>query len=143
MIRYFRARRRGGQIADDRIELSELRAESLRIHVEYIEGEKPWKFEGEKNNMTDAEQAAFMDSIRKGEPINNSNYMCLSTLLGIMAQMAIYSGQMIEWDKVLQSKRVLTPPDLSLTSDPPVKLGPDNMYPAPMPGKAEFDKWQM
>ena len=106
-----------------------------------IEGEKPWKFEGEKNNMTDAEQAAFIDSIRKGEPINNSNYMCLSTLLGIVAQMAIYSGQMIEWDKALQSKRVLTPPNLSFTSEPPVKPGPDNTYPAPMPGKEELEKW--
>jgi predicted dehydrogenase len=108
-----------------------------------IEGEKPWKFEGQKNNMTDAEQAALMDSIRNGEPINSGHYMCLSTLLGIVAQMASYSGQMIEWDKAMQSKRVLTPPDLSLTSEPPVKPGPGNIYPAPMPGKVELEKWLM
>ena len=93
--------------------------------------------------MYDVEHEELFDAIRAGKPINNGNYMCLSTLLAIMAQMVCYTGQMIEWDKALQSKRVLTPPDLSLTSEPPVKPGPDNIYPAPMPGKAELEKWLM
>ena len=53
-----------------------------------ITGETNWRFDGKRTNMYDLEHAALFDSIRSGQPINNGRYMCLSSALAIMAQMA-------------------------------------------------------
>ncbi|MDO8943803.1 MAG: hypothetical protein Q7U75_11515, partial [Desulfobacterales bacterium] len=108
-----------------------------------IEGETNWRFEGNRGNMYDQEHAELFAAIRGGTVINNGDYMCLSTLLGVVAQMACYTGDVIIWDEALKSKRVLTPPDLSFNSEPPVKPGNEGIYPAPKPGKAEYAKWLM
>jgi hypothetical protein len=70
-----------------------------------IEGEKPWRYEGPKPNMYDVEHAELFASIRDGKPVNNGNYMCLSSALGIVAQMACYTGQVIPWDDAMKSQR--------------------------------------
>jgi predicted dehydrogenase len=108
-----------------------------------IEGETNWQYGGEKSNMYNNEHQELFDSIRLGKPINNGNYMCLSTLLGIVAQMACYSGQTILWDKAMESKRVLTPEGIGFDSEPPVKPDKNGQYPTAMPGKAEYARWTM
>ena len=108
-----------------------------------IEGETKWQYEGPKGKMYDVEHEDLFDSIRKGKPINNGNYMCLSTLLAIVAQMACYSGQTIVWDKAMQSKRVLTPEGIGFDSEPPVKPDQNGLYPTAMPGKTEYARWKM
>ncbi len=106
-----------------------------------IDGEKKWRYEGPRPNMYDVEHAELFASIRKREPLNNASYMCLSSLLAIAAQVAAYSGQLVPWDELLQSKRQLLPAALSFTSEPPVKPGPGGIYPTPMPGKEEYERW--
>ena len=108
-----------------------------------IEGETNWKFEGEKENMYNIEHQELFDSIRLGKPINNGNYMCLSTLLAIVAQMACYSGQAILWEKAMQSKRVLTPAGIGFDSEPPIKPDKNGQYATAMPGKAEYTRWEI
>jgi predicted dehydrogenase len=108
-----------------------------------IEGETNWQYEGPKGKMYDVEHEELFDSIRKGKPINNSNYMGLSTLLAIVAQMACYSGQTIMWDKAMESKRVLTPERIGFDSEPPVRPDANGQYPTATPGKAEYARWTM
>ena len=108
-----------------------------------IEGENPWHYTGPKANMYDVEHKELFDSIRSGKPINNGNYMCLSSALGIMAQMACYSGDLVLWDEVMKSKRSYSLPRYAWDVEPPVKPGPHGTYPTAMQGKAEFDLWQI
>jgi predicted dehydrogenase len=107
-----------------------------------IEGETTWHYEGPKPNMYDLEHKALFDSIRSGKPINNGTYMCVTTLLGIVAQMVCYSGAMITWEKALESTRSFALPRYGLDVEPPLKPNPDGTYPSAMPGPRELGLWQ-
>ncbi|PWU17807.1 MAG: oxidoreductase [Verrucomicrobia bacterium] len=110
-----------------------------------IEGEKNWTYQipNPKLDMYDAEHKELFDSIRAGHPINNGNYACLSTKLAVAAQMAVYSGQALTWEKVEQSKRSFALEKYGFDVTPPIKPGEDGRYPTAMQGKAEIDKWMM
>ncbi|QOV90144.1 Gfo/Idh/MocA family protein [Humisphaera borealis] len=96
-----------------------------------IWGEKAWKRKGKSPNMYDTEHEELTKAIKTGKTINNTDYMCKSTLMGIMGRMAAYTGQTITWEKMLESTEDLTPP----TYDPKAK------YPTPpvaVPGVTKF-----
>jgi len=99
-----------------------------------IEGQTKWRYKGGPNKMYDNEHAELFDSIRSGKPINNGDYMFTSTMLGILAQMVCYSGQEITWEKAMQSTLSYSLPRYGFDAEPPVKPGPDGMYPTAMPG---------
>ncbi len=75
-----------------------------------ITNEQRWVYEGERNPMYQTEHDLLFASIRKGDPINNGEYMAKSTLLAIMGRMATYTGQLITWDMAQNSQQDLTPP---------------------------------
>jgi hypothetical protein len=108
-----------------------------------IEGEKNWSYQipEPKPSMYDLEHRELFDSIRAGRAVNNGNYMCLSTMLAVVAQMAVYSGKEIAWAAAEQSKRSFALERYALDAEPPVKPGPDGRYATAMQGKAEYDKW--
>jgi myo-inositol 2-dehydrogenase/D-chiro-inositol 1-dehydrogenase len=60
-------------------------------------------------NMYDSEHKALFAAIRGGQVINNGDYMCKATLMGIMARESAYSGKAITWDEIYESKQDLTP----------------------------------
>jgi predicted dehydrogenase len=74
-----------------------------------ITGESPWRYDGEKPNMYQVEHNEFFASLRKGEPLNDGDRMCTSTLMGIMGRMAGYTGRQITWEMALNSQEVLVP----------------------------------
>jgi len=80
----------------------------------------------------------LVDSIRAGKPINNSNYMFTSTMLGILGQMVCYTGQMITWEQAMSSQLSFALPKYGFDVEPPVKPGPDGIYPTAMPGVTKF-----
>ena len=77
-----------------------------------------------EHDMYLAEHIALFRSIRKGEPINNGDYMCKSTLVSMMVRMSAYTGKTVYWDRaaaeaakagkdaaiVMESTEDLTPP---------------------------------
>ena len=63
-----------------------------------------------RDNMYQQEHNELFQAIRRGEPINNGEYMTKSTLMGIMGRMACYTGQQITWEQALNSREDLTPP---------------------------------
>jgi predicted dehydrogenase len=87
-----------------RVEFSE-RARGPAIHTPG----KEWHFEGAENDMFQTEHDELFASIRSAAPINNGDYMAKSTLLAIMGRIAAYTGKMVTWDQVLNSKEDLTP----------------------------------
>lgn len=75
-----------------------------------INGEKgQWKYSGENNQMYQTEHDELFASIRSGKPLNNGEYMALSTLLAIQGRMATYTGKEVAWDKAYESTEDLTP----------------------------------
>lgn len=95
-----------------------------------IKGETPWKFDGKKNNMYQTEHDELFAGIRNGKPINNGEYMCRSTMLGIMGRMACYTGKEITWEQAMNSQENLTPEKY--------EWGPLAVAPVAMPGLTEF-----
>lgn len=59
--------------------------------------------------------------------------MAKSTLLGLMARMAAYTGQEITWEQALNSKESILPPNLSF--EPDLKI---TVPPVAMPGRTKF-----
>jgi predicted dehydrogenase len=106
-----------------------------------IEGETNWHYDKPRENMYDLEHKALFAAIRSGQPLNNGNYMCLSSALGIAAQIACYTGAILLWDDVLKSRRSFALPRYAWDVDPPVKPGLDGNYPTAQQGAAEYEKW--
>jgi myo-inositol 2-dehydrogenase/D-chiro-inositol 1-dehydrogenase len=108
-----------------------------------ITGENKWRRKEAKENMYDVEHAEGIAAMRKGQPINNGDYMCKATLMGIMGRMAAYSGKTLYWDKAAAKadRKANAPTLMDSTEDlspPEYKLGP---YPAPpvaIPGKTKI-----
>ncbi len=75
----------------------------------WIESDRKWIYEGEDNDVYQTEHNEMFAGIRRGEPLNNGRYMALSTMLAIMGRMATYTGQVITWDKALNSQEDLSP----------------------------------
>jgi len=93
-------------------------------HRVRITGENPWSYRGgddEYGGMYKIEHRELFKSIRAGQPINNGDYMCNSTMTAILGREAAYTGQEVKWDDLMKSE---------------VKLGPatyDWNAPLPMP----------
>lgn len=76
-----------------------------------ITGEKKWAFTPTtKRNMYQVEHDELFASIRSGKPLNDGVRMAHSSLLAIMGRMAAYTGQVVTWEKALNSKENLSPP---------------------------------
>jgi predicted dehydrogenase len=88
-----------------------------------IRGEEEWRYKGEGNDMYQQEHDELFASIRKGEPMNDGEWMAQSTMLGIMGRMVAYTGQTITYEEALNSQQVLAPDDINDSTqfdDPPV-----------------------
>jgi predicted dehydrogenase len=105
-----------------------------------IEGASKWKYQGPGGNPYDLEHKALFTAIRSGNPINCGDYMARSTLIGILGQLACYSGRELTWEQVATSGFTFLPDvqDVRLDMEPPVQPDEKGDYPVPMPGISEF-----
>lgn len=69
-----------------------------------ISGEKPWRFEGEDNDMYQTEHDELFAAIRAGKERNDGVWMARSTMLAIMARMSAYTGEKLTWEQALASQ---------------------------------------
>ncbi len=83
-----------------------------------------WRFREEQKarDMYQNEHNELFASIRKGEPINDGEWMAKSTLLAVMGRMAAYTGQIVTWEEALNAKENLFPENLSW--DTPISVPP-------------------
>lgn len=95
-------------------------------HEVLPDGGNAWKFSGEKADMYDVEHQYLFRSIREGKPINNGEYMGISTLVALLGRDVCYTGREISWADYLKSKKVLGPAKL--------EMGDFNPGPVPIPG---------
>jgi predicted dehydrogenase len=95
-----------------------------------ITGETSWRYRGANNQMYQAEHDALFASIRAGKPVNDGVYAARSTLLAIMGREAAYTGEVITWEKALNSQQSLVPTQFAW-GDAPAR-------PVPRPGATKF-----
>ncbi len=101
-----------------------------------IEGETNWRYKGLGNNPYDAEQKALIDSIRNGKPINSGYHMIDNTMIGVLGQIACYTGKEVSWEAAYNSDLRFGPPpeESNFNIESPVKLQGDGNYPLMVPG---------
>jgi len=107
-----------------------------------IEGETNWQFPGPDNNPYEAEQKALIDSVREGKPLNSGAYMVGSTMIGVLGQIACYTGRETTWEEAYKSDLQYGPPpdESSFDTKPPSVPDKTGNYPLPMPGMPGITK---
>jgi predicted dehydrogenase len=95
---------------------------NLQAHA--IWGEKPWRWRDESrggdaapDDMYQNEHDALFAAIRRGEAIDDGNFMCKSTLMAIMGRMSAYSGQEVTADAALNAAEAIGPDAATLAFD--------------------------
>ncbi len=77
----------------------------------YIEGQKPYKYQGETISGFVKEHADLIQSIREGKPINEGRQVAESTMTLIIGRMSAYTGRALKWDWAMNASKLdLTPP---------------------------------
>ncbi len=95
-----------------------------------ISGENRWRYRGEGNNMYQTEHDQMYAALRAGKLINNAEEAADSTRLALMGRDAAYTGEVITWEQMLNSKDDLVPDTFAWGS------APDR--PVPVPGITKF-----
>ncbi len=99
-------------------------------HKTWAEGTLP--SEGHQTEMDD-----FLAALLAGRPYNEADYAVTANTTALMGRTATYTGQMVEWDQLVQSKQELVPQQWTWEAVPGPKPGPDGIYPSAMPGVAK------
>ncbi|HYF00525.1 MAG TPA: Gfo/Idh/MocA family oxidoreductase, partial [Planctomycetota bacterium] len=87
-----------------------------------------WKWEGQETKPQVQEHRDLIESIRKGEPINEARRIAETTLTSILGREAAYTGKVVKWDELLKGGERLTPEKW--------ELGPHETKPVRRPGKS-------
>lgn len=118
------------------------RADLMKKRIEDLKGVVKWQYERPKNEpvMNDQEHKELFDAIRQGRRIDDGLHMLRSTQVGLMAQIAVYTGQEVTWEQISKSTFKYPPTEgpCDFSIDPPVKPQADGSYPVPMPGITKF-----
>ena len=91
-----------------------------RLATQGITGKTNWKYTGPTRDMYQVEHDELFAAIRAGKPVNDGVSMAHSTLMAIMGRMAAYTGQVVTWDRALNSNEVLVPEKLDWDAPRPV-----------------------
>jgi predicted dehydrogenase len=85
-----------------------------------ISGEVNWKPEDrDERDSHQLEHDAFFAALRRGEIINNGDYMAKSTMMAILARMTAYTGKTLSWEDGMGSQLDLSPKSYAWDADPP------------------------
>lgn len=92
-----------------------------------------------ENNPYQTEHDELFAAIAKGEyKFWDAERGAYSTMTSILGRMATYSGQVIEWDKALNSGISLQPKVYDWNAAPPVLPNEDGYYPVATPGVTKY-----
>jgi predicted dehydrogenase len=103
-------------------------------------GKVLYKFdEAVKDNPYQTEHDELFAAIAKGEyKFADAENGAKATLTSVMGRMATYSGQVMEWDKVLNSGLSIMPTRFAFDAEPPVKPDAHGFYPVAIPGVTKY-----
>lgn len=92
-----------------------------------------------ENNAYQTEHDELFEAIAKGEyKFADTENGAKSTMTSILGRMATYSGQVVEWDKAINSGLDLQPKVYDWNAAPPILPNEDGFYPVAIPGKTKY-----
>lgn len=107
--------------------------------VDY-KGKQLYKFDSKtENNPYQTEHDELFEAIAKGQyKFADAENGAKSSMTSILGRMATYSGQVIEWDKAINSGLDIMPKEFSWTAMPSIVPDADGFYPIAVPGKTKY-----
>lgn len=99
-----------------------------RVLTKDPSGKTTWAYRGEGDDMYQVCHNEWFAAIRKGDPLNDGNFMANSTMLAILAREAAHSGQRVTWDQLWKAEQDLAPDTLTMGDSFPIQ-------PVPVPGQ--------
>jgi predicted dehydrogenase len=92
-----------------------------------------------ENNPYQTEHDELFAAIVKGEyKFADADNGAHSTMTSILGRMATYSGQIIDWDKAINSGLDIHPKVYAWDAPTPIVPGPDGYYPIAVPGVTKY-----
>jgi predicted dehydrogenase len=93
----------------------------------------------QENNPYQTEHDELFEAIGKGEyKFADTEHAAKSTMTAILGRMATYSGQVLEFDKTLNSGISLQPSHYTWDADMPAKPDASGFYPVAVPGVTKY-----
>ncbi len=105
-----------------------------------LKGNTIYQFDKSKENQPyQNEHDELFDAIAKGEyKFWDAERGAKSTMTSILGRMATYSGQVIEWDKAINSGLNIMPESYAFDAKPPVLPDDKGFYPVAVPGVTNY-----
>ena len=104
------------------------------------QGQTIYQYDKKKeNNPYQTEHDELFEAIAKGQyKFADAERGAHSTMTAIMGRMATYSGQVLEWDKLLNSGISFTPTEFAWDAKMPLNPDADGRYPIAKPGVTKY-----
>ena len=109
-------------------------------HITDHKGKSLFKHDASKDpNPYQTEHDELFAAIAKGEyKFADAENGAKSTMTSILGRLATYSGQIIEWDKAINSGMSIMPKTFAWDADMPLKPDANGNYPVAIPGKTKY-----
>lgn len=107
-------------------------------YITDLKGNVVWRAPEElaRKSAYEQEQIELLDSVRTGRPRHEGKILADSAMACVLGQLAIYTGQRLTWKEAVDSQFAFLPDgEITWDTEPPVKPGPDGLYPVPVPGQ--------
>lgn len=104
-------------------------------------GEEIYRYKGPNNNPYQTEQDELIKAVKAGKPINCGDFMCSSTMVGILGQIAAYQGNAVKYEDAYKADfhfGGIEPDNASMTIEPPTLPDETGNYPIPLVGQSRF-----
>ncbi|WP_046370487.1 Gfo/Idh/MocA family protein [Flavihumibacter petaseus] len=103
-------------------------------------GKSLYQFDSKlENNPYQTEHDELFAAIAKGEyKFADAENGARSTMTSILGRMATYSGQIVEWDKAINSGIDIHPKVYAWDAPPPILPNADGFYPVAVPGVTKY-----
>jgi predicted dehydrogenase len=102
----------------------------------FVPADTAWAFPPPEPSPYQLEWDELVRAIRDNQPYNEVKRGAIASLVTSMGRMAAHTGQIIEYDDMLNCPHEFAPDVDKLTADgpAPLRLGADGKYPVPEPG---------
>ncbi|MCL2623485.1 MAG: Gfo/Idh/MocA family oxidoreductase [Planctomycetaceae bacterium] len=104
-------------------------------------GEEIYRYSGPGNNPYQTEQDELIKAVKTNTPINCGDFMCNSTMVGVLGQIAAYQGNAVKYEDAYKADfhfGGIEPDGVSMATPPPTLPDETGNYPIPLPGKSRF-----
>ena len=109
----------------------------------FIRADMLWAFPQPEPSPYQLEWDDLIDAIRNNKPYNEAERGAIASLVTSMGRLAAHTGQVIEYDQMLNHDHEFAPTVAELTEDSPAPLqrDADGRYPVPMPGQKKLREY--